>query len=127
VSRALHLGDSAMTLAVCAPFFPGGLELIEAANMRQQETDRIEALVTELRRAGAEAEALPDGLTVKPAAPGQLHGAEIETYDDHRMAMSFAVLGLKVPGILIKNPSCVSKTFPNFFEKLEQLRQEPSH
>jgi len=111
-----------MTLAVCAPFFPAGLELIEASNMRQQETDRIAALVTELQRVGAAAEARPDGLAVKPAAPGQLHGAEIETYDDHRMAMCFAVLGLKVPGILIKNPGCVSKTFPNFFEKLEQLR-----
>ena len=122
LSRLLHLGDSAMTLAVCAPFLPAGLRLVDAANMRQQESDRITALVTELRRVGARAEEHPDGLTVWPAKPGQLHGADIETYNDHRMAMCFAVLGLKVPGMRIKNPSCVSKTFPNFFEKLEQLR-----
>ena len=111
-----------MTLAVCAPFLPAGLRLVDAANMRQQETDRITALTTELRRVGAKAEEQADGLTVWPAGPGQLHGADIETYNDHRMAMCFAVLGLKVPGIRIKNPSCVNKTFPNFFEKLEQLR-----
>jgi len=122
VSRLSHLGDSAMTLAVCAPFLPAGLRLTDAANMRLQETDRIKALVTELGRVGAKAEEQADGLTVWPADPGQLHGADIETYNDHRMAMSFAVLGLKVPGIRIKNPSCVRKTFPNFFEKLEQLR-----
>ena len=122
VSRLSHLGDSAMTLAVCAPFLPAGLRLTDAANMRLQETDRIKALVTELGRVGARAEEQADGLTVWPADPGQLHGADIETYNDHRMAMSFAVLGLKVPGIRIKNPSCVRKTFPNFFEKLEQLR-----
>ena len=102
------------------------MRLFDAANMRQQESDRITALVTELRRVGARAEEHPDGLTVWPAKPGQLHGADIETYNDHRMAMCFAVLGLKVPGIRIKNPGCVSKTFPNFFEKLEQLRQKPT-
>ena len=58
-----------------------------------------------------------DTLTVFPAS-SVLHGAEIETYNDHRMAMCFAILGLKVPGIKIKNPSCVKKTFPNFFQKL---------
>jgi 3-phosphoshikimate 1-carboxyvinyltransferase len=123
LSRSAHLGDGAMTLAVCAPFLPAGLKLTDAANMRQQETDRVTALVTELRRMGAQAEEHEDGLTVWPAETGQLHRADIETYNDHRMAMCFSVLGLKVPGIRIKNPSCVSKTFPNFFEKLEQLRQ----
>ncbi len=90
--------------------------------MRAQECDRLRAMVTELRRVGARAEEHEDGFTVWPAAEGQLHGADIETYNDHRMAMSFAVLGLKVAGIRIKNPGCVSKTFPDFFEKLEQLR-----
>ena len=122
VSRLLHLGDSAMTLAVCAPFLPAGLRLVDASNMRQQESDRITALVTELRRVGARAEEQPDGLTVWPAGKDQLHGADIETYNDHRIAMCFAALGLQVPGIRIKNPGCASKTFPNFFEKLEQLR-----
>jgi hypothetical protein len=59
-----------------------------------------------------------DTLTVYPSKPDELHGAEIETYNDHRMAMCFAILGLKIPGIKIKNPACVKKTFPNFFQKL---------
>jgi 3-phosphoshikimate 1-carboxyvinyltransferase len=126
VSREIHLGDSIMTLAMCALFGNNPLVIKDASRMRLQETDRITAMVTELRRVGAKAEPHDDGFTVWPAEPGQLHGAEIETYNDHRMAMCFAVLGLKVPGIRIKNPGCVSKTFPNFFEKLEQLRQEPS-
>jgi 3-phosphoshikimate 1-carboxyvinyltransferase len=123
VSRLRDLGDSAMTLAICALFGKQPMQLVEATRMREQETDRIKAMVTELQRVGAKAEEHEDGFTVWPAKPGQLHGADIETYNDHRMAMCFSVLGLKVPGIRIKNPQCVSKTFPNFFEKLEQLRQ----
>lgn len=122
VSRAFQLGDSIMTLAICALFDWQPLEIVGATGMRLQETDRIKAMVTELQRVGAKAEEHDDGFIVWPAEPSQLHGADIETYNDHRMAMCFAVLGLKVPGIRIKNPSCVSKTFPNFFEKLEQLR-----
>ena len=123
VSRRASLGDSIMTLAICALFGKQPMRIIDAARMRLQETDRIKAMVTELERVGAKAEEHEDGFTVWPAKPGQLHGADIETYNDHRMAMCFSVLGLKVPGIRIKNPQCVSKTFPNFFEKLEQLRQ----
>ena len=123
VSRAFSLGDSIMTLAICAVFGNQSLRIVDAAKMRLQEPDRIKAMVTELERVGAEVKEHDDGFTVWPAKPGQLHGADIETYNDHRMAMCFSVLGLKVPGIRIKNPQCVSKTFPNFFEKLEQLRQ----
>jgi 3-phosphoshikimate 1-carboxyvinyltransferase len=125
VSRTCDLGDSIMTLAICALFGKEPTTVIHAQRMRLQETDRIKAMVTELKRVGARAEENEDGngFTVWPAEPGQLHGADIETYNDHRMAMCFSVLGLKVPGIRIKNPQCVSKTFPNFFEKLEQLRQ----
>jgi 3-phosphoshikimate 1-carboxyvinyltransferase len=123
VSRLRDLGDSVMTLAICALFGKQPMKLVDAARMRLQETDRIKAMVTELRRVGAKAEEHEDGFTVWPAEKGQLHKADIETYNDHRMAMCFAVLGLKVPGIRIKNPGCVSKTFPNFFEKLEQLRR----
>ena len=126
VSREFQLGDSIMTLAICALFDWQPLSIVGATGMRLQETDRIKAMVTELQRVGAKAEEHENGFTVWPAEPGQLHGADIETYNDHRMAMCFAVLGLKVPGIRIKNPGCVSKTFPNFFEKLEQLRQKPS-
>ena len=122
VSRLRDLGDSVMTLLICAVFGEQPVELVEAGRMREQECDRLRALATELGKVGVKVTERPDGLTVWPAKPGQLHGAEIETYNDHRLAMCFAVLGLKVPGIRIKNPRCVSKTFPNFFEKLEQLR-----
>jgi len=124
VSRLRDLGDSVMTLAVCALFGDHPMQLVHAERMREQECDRLRAMVTELRRIGAHAEEAADGLTVYPAKPGALRGAEVETYNDHRMAMSFAVLGLKLPGIRIKNPQCVSKTFPNFFDKLKQLGAE---
>jgi 3-phosphoshikimate 1-carboxyvinyltransferase len=117
------LGDSVMTLAICALFGKQPMTLVDAARMRLQETDRIKAMVMELQRVGARAEEHQDGFTVWPAEPELLRGADIETYNDHRMAMCFSVLGLKVPGIRIKNPSCVNKTFPNFFDKLEQLRR----
>jgi len=123
VSRFLNLGDSVLTLGICALFGDQPIQINQASRLRLQETDRLKAMVTELQRVGAKAEEHEDGFTVWPAKPGQLHGADIETYNDHRMAMCFSVLGLKVPGIRIKNPQCVSKTFPNFFEKLEQLRQ----
>jgi 3-phosphoshikimate 1-carboxyvinyltransferase len=122
VSRMRDLGDSVMTLAICALFGTQSLQIVDAARLRLQETDRIKAMVTELRRVGAKAEENEDGLTVWPVEHGLLRRADIETYNDHRMAMCFSVLGLKVPGIRIKNPACVSKTFPNFFDKLEQLR-----
>jgi 3-phosphoshikimate 1-carboxyvinyltransferase len=80
-----------------------------------QECERVHALRTELTRCGGKVNEEGDKLTVYPA---KLHGAEIETYDDHRMAMCFAILGLRIPGIKIKNPACVKKTFPNFFQKL---------
>ena len=70
---------------------------------------------TELTKCGAKVIETGDTLLVHP---GALHGATIDTYDDHRVAMCFAILGLKVPGIKIKNPACVKKTFPNFFQKL---------
>jgi 3-phosphoshikimate 1-carboxyvinyltransferase len=123
ISRKSDLGDSVMTLAICAPFGRHPMQVVRAERMRVQETDRIHAMVTELKRVGAKAEEHEDGFTVHLTKPERLHGADIETYNDHRMAMCFAVLGLKVPGIRIKNPGCVSKTFPNFFEKLEQLRK----
>jgi 3-phosphoshikimate 1-carboxyvinyltransferase len=128
VSRRDELGDSILTLAICALFGNASLEIIHANRLRFQETNRIEAMVTELRKVGGEevAEETDDGFIVHPADPTKLYDnkpKDIETYNDHRMAMCFSALGLKVPGIRIKNPQCVSKTFPNFFEKLEQLRQ----
>jgi 3-phosphoshikimate 1-carboxyvinyltransferase len=87
----------------------------DLARLRVQECERVVALRTELTKCGAKVVEKGDTLTVWPSP---LHGAEIETYNDHRMAMCFAILGLKVPGIRIKNPACVKKTFPNFFQKL---------
>jgi 3-phosphoshikimate 1-carboxyvinyltransferase len=93
-------------------------EFQDLGRLRLQETERVVALRTELAKCGAKVVEEGDTLTVYPS---QLHGAEIETYNDHRMAMCFAVLGLKVPGIKIKNPACVKKTVPNFFQKLAAL------
>jgi len=116
VSRATDLGDSIMTAIVIAPRHSFGvLHFTDLGRLRVQETERVGALRTELTKCGAKVVEEGDTLTVWPSP---LHGAEIETYNDHRMAMCFAILGLKVPGIKIKNPTCVKKTFPNFFQKL---------
>ena len=104
-----------MTAAVLAPLTRLMIRLTDLGRMRLQETERVSALRKELTRCGAKVVEQGDTLTVFPS---ELHGAEIETYNDHRMAMCFAILGLKVPGIKIKNPTCVKKTFPNFFQKL---------
>ncbi len=128
ISRQADLGDSIMTAIVwCADkdarFFLRGaaLHFVDLGRLRLQECERVVALRTELTKCGAKVIEEGDTLTVYPS---KLHGAEIETYNDHRMAMCFAILGLKVPGIKIKNPSCVKKTFPNFFQK---LAAEPPH
>ncbi|MHC1764185.1 MAG: 3-phosphoshikimate 1-carboxyvinyltransferase [Verrucomicrobiia bacterium] len=115
VSRNHDLGDSIMTAIVLAPWAPHRVRFTDLARLRVQECERVAALRTELTRCGAQVVEEGDTLTVSPS---KLHGATVETYDDHRMAMCFAILGLKVPGIRIKNPACVKKTFPNFFQKL---------
>ncbi len=120
-SRRDDLGDSIMTAIVLATFNGEGSRFVrftDLGRLRLQECERVVALRTELTKCGAKVVEQGDTLTVYPAQPGELHGAEIETYNDHRMAMCFAILGLKVPGIRLKNPSCVKKTFPNFFQKL---------
>jgi 3-phosphoshikimate 1-carboxyvinyltransferase len=93
------------------------------AHIRHKETDRIHALVTELRKLGAAVEEHDDGLRIVPGKlHGKLHGAEIDTYDDHRMAMSLALVGLATPGVVIRDPGCTAKTYPRFFEDLERCR-----
>ncbi len=114
-SRAHDLGDSIMTAIALSPFAIIPVDFTELGRLRVQECERVVALRTELTKCGAKVTEEGDMLTIYPA---KLHGAEIETYNDHRMAMCFAILGLKVPGIKLKNPSCVKKTFPNFFQKL---------
>ena len=104
-----------MTAIVVAPTWHMQAEFIDLGRLRVQECERVVALRTELTKCGAKVVEEGDTLTVYPS---QLHGAEIETYNDHRMAMCFAILGLKVPGIKLHNPACVKKTFPNFFQKL---------
>jgi 3-phosphoshikimate 1-carboxyvinyltransferase len=117
------LSDTAPTLAVVAAFAESPTRIGGIGFIRGKESDRIAAVVTELRRCGADAVEEPDGLLVRPAGGGtELHPARIRTYDDHRMAMSFAVLGLRVPGIVILDPGCVAKTFPGYFETLDRLR-----
>ena len=94
------------------------VKFTDLSRLRVQECERVVALRTELKKCGAQVVEEGDSLIVWPEHHNRLHGAEIETYNDHRMAMCFAILGLKVPGIKIQNPACVKKTFPNFFQKL---------
>lgn len=109
------ISDTVMTLGVVACFAKGTTKITNIGHIRHKETDRINALANEIRKIGGLVEEFPDGITIHPA---ELHGAEIETYNDHRIAMSFAIAGLKIPGITICNPSCVAKTYPDFFEDL---------
>lgn len=111
--------DTAQTLAAVAVFCDGPTRVRGIGFIRAKETDRIGNVVTELRRCGIEAHEHDDGFTVVPGTPCS---ATIETYDDHRMAMSFALLGLRVPGIRIADPDCVAKTYPRFWSDLDQLR-----
>jgi 3-phosphoshikimate 1-carboxyvinyltransferase len=115
------LPDMATTLAAVAVFADSPTTVRNVAIIRGHETDRIDAVVTELRRCGIEAHEHDDGFTVVPGRP---QPAVIQTYDDHRMAMSFALLGLAPggEGITIADPSCVAKTFPDYFAILDQLR-----
>lgn len=115
------ISDTVMTLSAVACFAKGPTTIRNVAHIRHKETDRLAALAAELRRVGAEVEERADGLTI---IPRPLQGATIETYNDHRMAMSLALVGLKVPGIVLKNPGCVAKTYPDFFGDLERLRGE---
>jgi len=117
ISRRRQLGDSIMTAIVVAPFADAPTRFRQLERLRVQECERVAALKTELTKCGAKVVEQDDDLTVFPGK-GALHAAEIETYNDHRMAMCFAILGLKIKGIRIKNPACVKKTFPNFFQKL---------
>ena len=121
VSRQADLGDSIMTAIVMAALGTAPVRFTHLERLRAQECERVAALRTELTRCGARVVEEGETLTVHP---GPLHGAEIETYDDHRMAMCFAILGLKIPDMRIKNAACVKKTFPNFFQKLANDPQQ---
>jgi 3-phosphoshikimate 1-carboxyvinyltransferase len=125
ISRNGQLGDSIMTAIVLAAETGAAkitersgaatIQFTDLGRLRVQECERVVALKTELTKCGAQVVEQGDTLSITPV---HLHGAEIDTYSDHRMAMCFATLGLKIGGIRIKNPDCVKKTFPNFFQKL---------
>lgn len=117
--------DCAQTLAVAALFARGTTEILNVSNLRIKETDRLAALASELARLGARADARRDGLRIEPPQRFEKQSVVIETYSDHRMAMSFALAGLMRPGVAIRNPACVRKSFPGFFETLARL--DPSH
>lgn len=113
------LPDAVLALAVVALFATGPTRIRDVANLRIKETDRLHALETELRALGAHAHADADSLTVEP--PAAPRPARVRTYDDHRMAMAFALAGLRAPGVVILDPGCVSKTWPGYFQMLEAL------
>ncbi|SFI17684.1 3-phosphoshikimate 1-carboxyvinyltransferase [Planctomicrobium piriforme] len=113
-----EISDTAQTLACVAPFASGPTRIRNVAHMRLKETDRVSAVVTELQRVGLTVEEHQDGMTI---TPGPIRPAEIHTYDDHRMAMSFSLLGLKAPGIRILDPGCTAKTYPEYFTDLDAL------
>ena len=115
ISRERDLGDSILTAMVLAPLGSEPVRFTDLHRLRLQECERVQAMRTELSRCGAHVVEEGDELQI---LPGPLHGAKIETYNDHRIAMCFSILGLHIAGIQIQNPSCVRKTFPNFYQKL---------
>jgi 3-phosphoshikimate 1-carboxyvinyltransferase len=114
------MSDTAQTLAAVAPFASTPTTIRGIASARLKETDRVAAICTELTRLGIRVDEFTDGLTIYPCS--DFRPAEIQTYNDHRMVMAFSLLGLKIPGVTILNPGCVSKTFPGFFEVLARLQ-----
>jgi len=112
------ISDTVQTLAAVALFADGPTRIVDVGNIRFKETDRLSALCTELRKFGTVVEEFDEGMSITPAAR---HGAEIDTYDDHRMAMSMALVGLRTPGVIIRDPGCTAKTYPAFFDDLSSL------
>jgi 3-phosphoshikimate 1-carboxyvinyltransferase len=112
------ISDTAQTLAAIAPLASGPTTIRGIAHARLKETDRVSALATELRRLGQDVDEFADGLRITPRP---LQPVDIDTYDDHRMAMSFAVAALRAPGIRLRDPECVAKTFPGFFDLLDAV------
>jgi 3-phosphoshikimate 1-carboxyvinyltransferase len=112
--------DLVPTLAVTALFARGTTRIRNVAHLRFKESDRLNALVQELGRIGATVVAHDDGLEI---TPGAYRGAQLDTHEDHRLAMSFALIGLRIPGISVENPGVVKKSFPRFWEEFERLEK----
>jgi 3-phosphoshikimate 1-carboxyvinyltransferase len=114
--------DVAPTLAVVAAFAEGTTVINNIAHLRIKECDRLAVMVSELRKMGADVEEEPDKMIIHGLAGGSnLHGAEIETYDDHRIAMCFGVAALKITGVRIRNENCVGKSFPDFWQRFQAM------
>jgi 3-phosphoshikimate 1-carboxyvinyltransferase len=113
--------DQAITLAAIAPFAEGVTTISGIGHIRYQECDRLSAMATQLRRLGVSCQTEEDSITI---IPGPVHGGQIETYQDHRMAMGFALIGLRVPGVEILDPGCVAKTFEGYFRVLEDACEQ---
>ena len=116
-----RMPDAAMTLAVAALFAEGTTKIRNVYNWRLKETERMKAVTTELRKLGAEVEEGEDYLIIDP--PDQIQSTEIETYDDHRMAMAFSLAACGAESVTILDPGCVSKTFPDYFEVLKSVSE----
>jgi len=122
INESLHdMPDMAQTLAALAVLARTPTVIRNVGNLRVKETDRMAAIRNELTKLGATVEINGDDIHITPPSDGRIKPAVIETYDDHRMAMSFAVIGLAQPGVTIADPACVNKTFPNFWRTLNQL------
>lgn len=129
------ISDTVPTLAVVALFADGPTTIRNVGHIRDKETDRISDLACELRRLGGTVTEHADGLTITPRRPASgesgaavvagLHGATVKTYDDHRMAMSLALVGLRVPGVQVADPACVGKTFPDYWQRLTAITRRP--
>lgn len=116
-----NMPDVVPTLAVVAAYATGRTHITGIGNLRLKECDRIDAVSTELRKMGVTVHTTADTMTIEGGVPP--HGATINTYDDHRIAMSFAIAGLRTPGVIICDPGCVAKSFPTFWHKLDGLRR----
>jgi 3-phosphoshikimate 1-carboxyvinyltransferase len=112
--------DVVPTLAVVALFADGDTHIRNVAQLKYKESDRLQALATELRKLGAQVSLRDDGIDIHPVS---MHGAQLDTYNDHRLAMSFSLIGLRVPGVRIENPECVKKSFPRFWDEFEKFDQ----
>ena len=115
------ISDTMPTLAAVAPFADGPVRIVDVANTRVKECDRLDACADNLRRLGIEVATGPDWIEIWPGAP---KGTTIDCFGDHRIAMSFSVTALRTPGIVLDDPDCVKKTFPDFHQVLAQLRQD---
>ena len=113
------ISDTAQTAAACAVFADGPVTVTGIAHARHKETDRVAAVVAELTKLGQRCDERPDGFTIRPAP---VTPAVVRTYDGHRMAMSFALVGLRAPGVRIQDPGCVAKTYPGFWDDLDLMR-----